>query len=201
VDTVPEMRSDQLCRLLAEPERLAAFAAVVLGAGTVAEVAEAAGLDLRAAAVAVRRLAAGGLVRTGADPDRGGAAGLVADRAAFKEAVRQAAPKAEPSPPLDPDPARAAVLRAFLRDGRLVLLPAAQGKRRVVLEHLAASFEPGVRYPERAVDAVLRAWHPDHATLRRYLVDEGLMAREAGVYWRIGGPVEAGAGREHGDAR
>jgi hypothetical protein len=190
------MRSDELCGLLAEPERLATFAAVVLGATTLPEVATATGLDPRAVAVALRRLTTGGLVRAGA----GG--GLVADREAFKEAVRQAVPKPEPDPPLDPDPARAAVLRSFLRDGRLVQFPAARGKRRVVLEHIAASFEPGVRYPERAVDAVLRAWHPDHATLRRYLVDEELMAREAGAYWRIGGPVAAGTEREkHGDTR
>ena len=73
------------------------------------------------------------------------------------------------------------------RDGRLVQMPAARGKRRVVLEHIVAAFEPGVRYPEREVDAILRAWHDDHAALRRYLVDEGLLARERGVYWRIGG--------------
>jgi hypothetical protein len=66
----------------------------------------------------------------------------------------------------------------------------ARGKRRVVLEHIVASFEPGVRYPEREVDAVLRAWHPDHASLRRYLVDEDLLARDAGEYWRTGGYVD-----------
>jgi hypothetical protein len=26
--------------------------------------------------------------------------------------------------------------------------------------------------------------HADTAALRRYLVDEGFMAREAGIYWR-----------------
>lgn len=188
LDTVQEMRSDELCGLLAEPERLATFAAVVLGATTLAEVADRTGLPHREVAVALRRLTGGGLV----GPGRAG--GLVAHPEAFKQAVRQAEPTREPEPPLDPDPDRAAVLRAFLRDGRLVQLPAARSKRRVVLEHIATSFEPGVRYPERAVDAVLRAWHPDHATLRRYLVDEELMAREAGSYWRIGGPVEAGVG-------
>lgn len=30
------------------------------------------------------------------------------------------------------------------------------------------------------------------AALRRYLVDEGLMSREHGVYWRTGGHVEVG---------
>jgi hypothetical protein len=81
------------------------------------------------------------------------------------------------------------VLRTFLVDGRLVSFPAAKRKRRVVLEHIAAAFEPGVRYAEREVDAILRAWHADHAALRRYLVDEELLARDGGYYWRIGGRV------------
>jgi hypothetical protein len=88
------------------------------------------------------------------------------------------------------DPATAAVLRAFVRDGRLVSVPAARSKRRVVLEHLAMAFEPGVRYAEAEVNVVLRAWHPDHAALRRYLVDEGFLGRERGEYWRTGGRVE-----------
>jgi hypothetical protein len=33
-------------------------------------------------------------------------------------------------------------------------------------------------------------WHPDVAALRRYLVDEGLVTREVGMYWRSGGPVD-----------
>lgn len=185
------MRPEGLCGLLAEPDRLAVFAAVVLGATTRDEVAQATGRDPRTVAVALRRLTDGGLVG-----EADGA--LVAHRETFKEAVRQAAAAAPDrrgggsAPALDPDPARAAVLRNFLRDGRLVRLPAARGRRRMVLEHIVASFEPGVKYPERLVDAVLRAWHPDHATLRRYLVDEGLMARAAGVYWRTGGPVWEG---------
>ncbi|MER7474086.1 DUF2087 domain-containing protein, partial [Micromonospora sp. NPDC000018] len=76
-------------------------------------------------------------------------------------------------------------------DGVLVGLSAQRGRRRVLLAHVATSFEPGVRYPERAVDDVLRRWceggGSDHVTLRRYLVDEQLLAREQGVYWRIGG--------------
>jgi hypothetical protein len=92
--------------------------------------------------------------------------------------------------PLDPDTERDQVLRAFITDGRLAQIPTSRRKRRVVLEHLAACFEPGVRYPERAVNAVLRAWHPDYASLRRHLVDEDLLGRENGIYWRTGGPVE-----------
>ncbi len=82
------------------------------------------------------------------------------------------------------------VLRNFLRDGQLVTIPAKQSKRRVVLDHIARLFEPGVRYPEREVNALLRAFHPDYAALRRYLVDEHFLAREHGEYWRIGGTVD-----------
>ena len=172
-----------LCGLLAEPDRLRAYAAVVLGARTPVEVADRTGLAGRAAAVALRRLEQGGLVHTVEGR-------LVAEASAFKDAVREYAPQSAPAEPLDPDRQKAAVLRTFVVDGRLVQFPAARSKRRVVLEHIAASFEPGVKYPERAVDAILRAWHPDHASLRRYLVDEELLARESGLYWRVGGPVE-----------
>ena len=94
-------------------------------------------------------------------------------------------------PPLEQDPAaRDAVLRRFLdEDGRIAQVPAKLAKRLVVLDHVAHAFEVGVRYPEREVDAVLRAFHPDHAALRRYLVEHGFLTREAGVYWRSGGTV------------
>ena len=88
------------------------------------------------------------------------------------------------------DPAVAKVLRAFLVDGRLRSIPRPGRKRRIVMEYLAAAFEPGVRYPESQVNAVLRAWHDDVAALRRYLVDEGLLSRESGQYWRSGGWVD-----------
>ncbi|MBB5868680.1 hypothetical protein F4553_002059 [Allocatelliglobosispora scoriae] len=85
------------------------------------------------------------------------------------------------------------VLNTFLKDGRIVTMPAKAGKRRVLLEHVAAAFEPGVRIPEREVDAVLRAFYEtDWVALRRYLIDAGLMARENGLYWRTGGPVDVG---------
>jgi len=177
------MRPDVLCGLLAEPERLRVFAAVVLGAGSPAAVGEATGLPARAVAAALRRLEQGGLVGTAEG-------GLVAAASAFKEAVREYGASGAPAEPLDPDRQRAAVLRAFIVDGRLVQVPAAHAKRRVVLEHLAACFEPGVRYPEKTVDVTLRAWHDDYAALRRYLVDEGLLSRADGVYWRTGGYVE-----------
>jgi hypothetical protein len=40
------------------------------------------------------------------------------------------------------------------------------------------------------VNAVVGRFHPDHAALRRYLVDDGFLSRERGVYWRTGGRVD-----------
>lgn len=82
------------------------------------------------------------------------------------------------------------VLRAFLDEaGRIIRMPAKHSKRLVVLDHVSRVFEPGVKYPEIEVNAMLRAFSDDVAMLRRYLVDEGFMTRERGVYWRTGGTV------------
>jgi len=85
------------------------------------------------------------------------------------------------------DPALAKVLRSFLVGGQLPVLPRGGTKRRLLLQHLATAFEPGVRYSEVEVNDTVRVWHPDVAALRRYLVDEGLLSRERGEYWRSGG--------------
>lgn len=114
---------------------------------------------------------------------------LVLNAGAFKDAARAAAHRRQPDEPPSGDPDTDAVLRRFIIDGRLVSMPAARAKRLKVLEHIVMALEPGVRYPEREVNALLRAWHGDYAALRRYLVDEQLLARGAGMYWQVGGPV------------
>lgn len=88
------------------------------------------------------------------------------------------------------DAEREQVLRAFVgADGRLVRIPAKHTKRLVVLDLLAQEFVPGDRYTENQVNNLLRAYHDDVAALRRYLVENLFLAREAGVYWRTGGSV------------
>jgi hypothetical protein len=82
------------------------------------------------------------------------------------------------------------VLSTFLKDGRLVVMPAKRSKRLVVLDHLAQQFEPGRTYTEAEVNAKLARFDDDYAALRRHLVDEGFMTRQASVYWRTGGTVE-----------
>jgi len=169
--------------MLAEPARLRVVAALALGATTTDDVETLSGLGQREIAAALRRLQSAGLVSA-----EKGELRLHEER--FKESARAQAPDPLPDAALSADPATAAVLRAFLRNGRITAFPMARAKRRLLLEHVAGGFEPGVRYPEHQVNDLLRAWHEDYAALRRYLVDELLLAREDGVYWRIGGYVD-----------
>ena len=84
-------------------------------------------------------------------------------------------------------PEEAAILSRFFSGTALTSIPSSRGKRRIVLERLAMEFEVGLRYGEREVNLVLEAFHEDYTSLRRYLVDEGFLSRESGVYWRTGG--------------
>ncbi len=81
-------------------------------------------------------------------------------------------------------------LRAFVRDGRIAMVPAKRTRRRELLDEVAQAFEPGRRYPEAAVDEILKSLFDDHCALRRYLVDEDFLSRTPdGEYWRSGGAV------------
>lgn len=85
------------------------------------------------------------------------------------------------------------VLSRFFERDRLREIPVNRAKRLIVLERLVQEFEPGLRYDERDVNRRLQLFHPDHAALRRYLVDEGLMTRVDGSYWRSGGRFDPGS--------
>lgn len=78
--------------------------------------------------------------------------------------------------------ARTAVLRRVAPDGRLADIPARRRTRTQVLLELTLLFDRRREYPEREVNELLGAAHPDVASLRRYLVEYGYLTREASVY-------------------
>ena len=169
-----------LVALLADERRRQVAAALVLGASTLDEVKSATGLSSRAAGTALNRLVDGELVVRGDD----------GTYVLLGEAFRLATMRAAPTPP-EPGAgdAESKVLRSCFRDGRLVRIPTKRAQRLIVLDRLAQEFEPGTRYSERQVNAALRRFHDDVAALRRYLVDEGMLDRAKGEYWRSGGTV------------
>jgi predicted transcriptional regulator len=78
------------------------------------------------------------------------------------------------------------VLHDFLLpDGSLKTIPVQRKKLEVILRHLAGEFSPGVRYPEKRVNEILRTYHEDTASLRRELIGARLLQREKGEYWLV----------------
>lgn len=163
-----------------DPVRLAVLGAAAVGRVDVPALARALDVAEHKVERALGRLRASGLI----DDD------LLLDRTALRSVSAQL-PELAPA-----DDAvlhgtwnneeRTVLARFFERD-RLREIPTNRSKRLVVLERIVQEFEPGRRYPERDVDRRLQLFHPDHAALRRHLVDEGLMTRADGSYWRSGG--------------
>jgi len=89
----------------------------------------------------------------------------------------------EPLPPRSEE--RARVVATFIRDGRLVSIPAQNKKRRYIMEEIARSFEWGRLYDEKEVNAMLRTFNDDVASLRREMIDQRIMMRENGRYWLV----------------
>ncbi|MFE1885897.1 DUF2087 domain-containing protein [Streptomyces diastatochromogenes] len=138
-----------------------------------------AGVNANDTALALLRLREQGVVT--ADGAQGG---LAVSYGLFRGPARRERPAARSG--AGPD----AVLGTFVRDGRLVRLPAQWTRKKLVLRHIAEqTFEPGAEYPERVVNERLRAWcedsdEIDHVTLRRYLVDLHHLHRSEGIYRR-----------------
>ena len=161
-----------LIGLLADENRLRVFAAVALGASTVDEIAQRSGLDETDVQAALPRLVGSGLVSQDG--------GLHIPAEALQEAARRRPERVRGATDATPDEQR--ILRNFVVDGRLVRLPARSAQKRVVLGYVARRFDDDRSYEEREVNEVLRGFHDDPASLRRYLVDEGLLERESGIY-------------------
>ena len=94
-------------------------------------------------------------------------------------------------PPIEDPAYEQKVIRAFVRDGRLVRIPARERKKRVVLRWLLDRVFPDLEpVDERDVNDRLAIWNPDVSSLRRYLVETGLVTRTGQVYRRAAPPPE-----------
>ncbi|WP_231877211.1 DUF2087 domain-containing protein [Bhargavaea cecembensis] len=62
-------------------------------------------------------------------------------------------------------------------DGPLDVFPSKEKRKFIVAEHRAGRFEKGKSYHEREVNEILMLAYPDFATIRRFLIDYGMMER------------------------
>ncbi len=80
------------------------------------------------------------------------------------------------------------VLKNYLNaDGTLKQIPSQGSKLMIILNFIVDAFACDTDYTEKEVNTILRRFHVDTASLRRYLVEESLMARESNGsrYWRV----------------
>ncbi len=169
-------------RIVVDPVRLAVLGSAATGAVEPEGLADALGVPLKRIHREIGSLVEAGLVTRDLRLDR--------------EALVELAKQMPTEPAIDESlldgrwsDEEVAVLGRFFSGSRLVEIPANRSKRLLVLERLVQEFEPGLRYDERDVNFTLQLFHPDYAALRRYMVDEGLLTRAEGVYWRTGGRV------------
>jgi hypothetical protein len=170
-------------RHLLDPDRLAVAGLVAARARTVKEIAAETGQPPKAVLTTLAPLVQAGIVvREGEH--------YTLRRDALRE-LAQDLPRPTPDPEVmdGMSEGEQAVLSRFFRGDKLVDIPVRRTPRRIVLERIAQDFEPGRHYDELEVNATLSARHPDHAALRRYLVEEGFLDRDGREYWRSGGRV------------
>lgn len=175
-----EMNYEEYARLCLDPVRLTALGRAVEGTLTPEELTDALGVSRRRALETIAGLRLSGL--TDAD-DRI----LVGALHEIAGTVPQAEPAAASITEGDWTASEVKILETFFSGEALIEIPSNRRKRLVILERLAQEFEPGVRYSETEVSRHLERYNPDYAALRRYLVEENLLSRAKGVYWRTGG--------------
>lgn len=80
---------------------------------------------------------------------------------------------------------RQKVINAFFEYGKLKSIPAQRKKERIVLEEILQSFAFDRLYSEKEVNLIIADFHDDFCTLRRDMIGERLLERNADGYRRI----------------
>jgi hypothetical protein len=92
-------------------------------------------------------------------------------------------PPATPADSAAIDEAERRILRSCFQGDQLREIPSRPERLRVVLRWLSSQFAPERRYHEREINALIKRYHADSATLRRHLIDYGYMRRANDFYW------------------
>jgi len=175
------MNTDELLKFmktLADARRVKIAGLLGVEALTPAQLAERLEMDAKDVETQLDQLVTAGLANKEGEAYR-------LDNQAVEKLTRQVLAQSHP-PALEyeGDAFEVKTLRGYLsRDGSLKSIPTQHKKLMVILKHLAKDFNPGMQYPENQVNQILRHYHEDTASLRRYMVDNGFLKREKGIYW------------------
>jgi len=179
MDTTIENQVMIFFKALSDVERLKITGLIALEAHTAQEIAEKINLKLSRVVNHLELLKYSGLITQ--QNTR-----YCLDDKAVEALARQVLAGSRPTVKLDeldgPEYDKKVLSAYLLPDGKIKSLPAQQKKLNVILRYILPVFEPGVVYPEKSVNELLRRYYEDTASLRRYLVDEGMLTRQNGQY-------------------
>ncbi len=177
----PEMLS--FVKAMASAERLRLFGVLVRGRATQAEIAEQLHLPVRDVFDHLSFLVHVGIVNESEGVyDLNEKAVEALARGEFE------GKRAEFVPPTNKQEDARRVLKNYLdADGSLKQIPPRGNKLLIILNFIVDAFAFDTDYTEKEVNTILRRFHLDTASLRRYLVDNNLLARESSGarYWRV----------------
>lgn len=176
-------------KALADETRLKVIGLLAHGPQTTEQLAERLGLRAPTVSHHLEKLLVAGLVRP--EPTRGHAKPYALRLDALHEQAGRllgdASTLVELAPgPLEADAYEREIWRNFSNpDGTLKEIPAQRKKLNAILARLVCEFAPGEHYSEKQVNAILKRFHPDTASLRRELIGARLMQRDRGIYTRV----------------
>jgi hypothetical protein len=182
MNTTPTNQDELLkfMKSLADAQRLKIAGLLGVEALTPMQVAERLNMDPAEAQRQLEQLVAAGLAH------KDGMAYRLDNQAVEKLTRQVLAQSHPPSPIYEGDEFEVKTLRSYLTPAdTLKAIPTQQKKLMVILNYLVKEFEVGKKYPESQVNQILRHYHEDTAALRRYMVDNKLLGREKGIYWRV----------------
>jgi len=170
-------------KALSHTDRLRIVGVLTRGPGRAGEIAEAANLSLQDTIKHLFHLEQGGIVLHSVDDF------YSLDQEGLEKLARQQLEGSRPAYLPDSmmkEDARKVLAGCLRADGTIMQIPAQAGRRQVILEYVLNAFEPGKVYAEREVNLLLARFHKDTASLRRYLIDAGMLVRKSdgSQYWR-----------------
>lgn len=77
---------------------------------------------------------------------------------------------------------RKKVIESFFEYGKLKSIPVQNKKEKIVLSEILKAFEKGREYSEREVNIIIADFNDDFCTIRRDMIDFGMLERSNGIY-------------------
>lgn len=74
------------------------------------------------------------------------------------------------------------VLKAFMKNNKIIKLPVQKKKQMIIINEIKKLFSNDTNYSETQVNEKILSMYDDYCTVRRIMIEEGLMNRKNGIY-------------------